>query len=76
MELHAGGAAPSHNPPLVRCESHRVSKVAFADRVPLVRPSSAGASRAKGRFHELKKGAGGGSSQQLSHKQVSHLFFL
>ncbi|KAK7480429.1 hypothetical protein BaRGS_00028348 [Batillaria attramentaria] len=74
MELHAGGS--HQREPLVRSESHRVAKVASAqDRVPLVRPSSAGASRAKGRFHELKK-TGSGSvhrSNRTEKKEVQEL---
>ncbi|XP_076450604.1 uncharacterized protein LOC143286754 [Babylonia areolata] len=68
MELHAGS---SHNPrePLLRSESHRVSRVgASVDRVPLVRPSSAGAARTRGRFQEMKKSAAGGSAQQLADR--------
>ncbi|KAL8569123.1 hypothetical protein ACOMHN_055039 [Nucella lapillus] len=66
MELHAGS---SQNPrePLLQSESHRVARVG-ADRVPLVRPSSAGAARTRGRFHELKKSTAGGSAQQLADK--------
>lgn len=71
MQLHAGGSQNTREP-LVRSESHRVSKVAAAalDRVPLVRPSSAGAARTKGRFHELKKSSAGGSAQQLAERNV------
>ncbi|KAK7099181.1 uncharacterized protein [Littorina saxatilis] len=70
MELHAGASSNSKEP-LVRSESHRVSKVGL-DKVPMVRPSSAGASRSKGRFHELKKTAAGGSAQRLGEKQSLH----
>ena len=71
MELHAGGSQNSREP-LVRSESHRMSKVAGAalEKVPLVRPSSAGAARTRGRFHELKKSSAGGSAQQLAERNV------
>ena len=72
MELHASNNSHHPKEPLVRSESHRVSKVA-ADKVPLVRPSSAGAARTRGRFHELKKTSAGGSHQQLAEKVVGQV---
>lgn len=59
MELHTGGSGPRRES-VVRSESHRINRTATAqDKIPFVRPSSAGGGRIKGRFLEMKKGTDG-----------------
>lgn len=72
MELHAGGS-PHLREPVVTSDSHRVVKVASAqDRVPLIRPSSAGNARSRGKFQELKK-ASAGNTQELAGQKTKVL---